>query len=94
MCEKTVFPDRAGFMNQPRLGFFCDLGAKLGFVSDLIFCKIFNLYSLISTSFLSAFIKPFPGLRVIPYRGFGVVEAKPLCGAEHTSGNPCLKKLT
>ena len=30
--------------NQPRLGFFCDLEAKLTFVSDLIFCK--NLYFL------------------------------------------------
>ena len=37
MCEKAVFPDRVEFMNQPRLGFFCDLEAKLAFVSELVY---------------------------------------------------------
>ena len=60
MCEKTVFLNRVEFMNQPtnqpRLGFFCDLAFSLAFVSELVFCKTSNLYSLISASFLSALI--------------------------------------
>ena len=50
--------------NQPRLGFFCDLAFSLAFVSEFAFCKIANLYFLISVRFSSALITPSQSLRV------------------------------